>query len=77
MRVAAGWHVTNDCDMAGACERSVKDVIYKGTAGIMVCPGRDVEYFCANLLEAIDAAPVQNSSIARKHASNLYVQVPI
>ena len=63
--------------MAGACEKSVKDVICKGTAGIMVCPGREVEYFCGNLLEAIDATPIQNSSITRKHISNQYVLVLI
>lgn len=75
--VAVGWHITAGCDMVGVCERSVEHVICKGTAGVMACPGRGVEYFYGNLLEAIDAAPVQNSSIARKHASNQYVLVLI
>lgn len=76
VEVAAGWHITTDCDMAGACERPVKDVICKGTAGIVVCPGRETEYFCGNLLE-IDATIIQNSSVAWKHSSNQYVLVLI
>lgn len=75
--MAAGWHMTTDCDMAGACERSVKDVICKGTAGIVACPGREVEYFSGDLLEAIDTTAIQNSSIGRKYTSNQYVLVLI
>lgn len=74
--MAAGWHMTTDGDMAGACERSVKDIICKGTAGIVACPGGEVEYFYGNLLEAIDATPIQ-SCIGRKHTSNQYVLVLI
>ena len=77
MGVAAGRHITTDCDMAGACERSVKDVICKGAAGIVACPGREVEYVCGNLLEATDAIAIQNFSIGRKHTSNQYVLVLI
>ncbi|XP_009891891.1 PREDICTED: protein LSM14 homolog B [Charadrius vociferus] len=50
--------------MVGVCERSVEHVTCKGTAGIVACPGRGVEYFCGNLLEAIDAAPWTNSNLS-------------
>lgn len=57
--------LAHQTDMAGGCERSVID---KGTAGIGACPGREGER-CGNLVEAIDATPIQNSFVGRKHIS--------